>query len=183
MSANCFETQGCQIEGFVRALGCVRVGQAVADAIGCLADASAPTGVLPPVDEARQWCVFPSGRKVLLVDSASLIRPDDAGEIVVAGSHGGLIGGDPARAAKADVRVVAFNDAGVGSEGAGVTRLAALDRRGIGAASIDHTSARIGDATSMMTTGVISHANAMAVSLGAFPGQDLLAWLEALPKD
>src|SRR6185295_7654652 len=50
----------------------------------------------PPCEEARrvlesaQW-----RRRIVLIDSASLISPEDAGQIIVTGSHGGLVGGNP----------------------------------------------------------------------------------------
>ena len=50
-----------------------------------------------------------------------------------------------------------FNDAG-----SAVTRLPALDARGIPAAAVDCMSARIGDCRSMWDTGIVSHVNASA---------------------
>ena len=70
---------------------------------------------------------------------------EDEGEIVVTGSHGGLIGADPKRALKANARLAVFNDAGVGCDEAGITRLAVLDDRGVAAVTVAHTSAKIGD--------------------------------------
>ncbi|MGH7070650.1 MAG: hypothetical protein ACREFO_11615, partial [Acetobacteraceae bacterium] len=48
------------------------------------------------------------------LDSNSLVRPEDAGAIVITGSHGGLLGGRPSSAVKAAVLAAVFNDAGVG---------------------------------------------------------------------
>ena len=114
----------------------------------------------------------------MLADSASLVGPDDAGRIVITGSHGGLVGGDPARALKTEAALAVFNDAGGGIEDAGVTRLPALDVRGIAAVTVSHGSARIGDAASAWKTGAISHANGAAAALGAQPGETLRAWID-----
>jgi hypothetical protein len=120
------------------------------------------------------------GRRIVLIDSASLIAPEDAGQIIVTGSHGALVGGSPAMALRVDGFAAVFSDAGVGADGAGITRLPALDSRGIAGLTVSAASARIGDATSLYEEGLISHANATARRLGARPGeplkQRLLAW-------
>jgi hypothetical protein len=107
------------------------------------------------------------------VDSSSLIEPGDTGAIIISGSHGGLLGGDPASAIGPDVLAAAFNDAGVGIDNAGISRLAALDRRRIAGVTVAAASARIGDARSAWETGVISAANATAARLGAAEGMAL----------
>lgn len=107
---------------------------------------------------------------VWALDSAALVRPSDAGDVVLTGSHGGLVGGDPAQAVKADVLAAVFNDAGVGMDSAGVGRLPALDARNIPGATVDAATARIGDGRSTHTDGVISAVNATAEALGAHPG-------------
>ena len=101
---------------------------------------------------------------------ASLVRTEDVGAVVLTGSHGGLIGGDPARALKADVLAAAFNDAGVGTDAAGITRLPALSARGIPAFAVDAMSARIGDGRSTYEDGIVSAVNDAARDLGAHPG-------------
>ena len=64
------------------------------------------------VKEARYIETLEStGKDVILLDSASLVTSDDVGQIVITGSHGGLIGGDPVRALKADAAFAVFNDA------------------------------------------------------------------------
>ena len=160
------------------ALG-VAPGMSVAEAAALLAGAPAPRGRLPKVAEARASAA--AGRvAVTLVDSASLVGPRDEGAVVVTGSHGGLIGGDPARALKAACRAAAFNDAGGGLDGIGFGRLPALDLRGIAAVTVSHESARIGEARSALETGVISRANAAARATGAAEGMALRDWLAAL---
>ncbi|MCU4651433.1 hypothetical protein N8I71_01195 [Roseibacterium sp. SDUM158016] len=163
------------------ALG-VTPGMSVADAAARLADAVNPAAVLPPVEEAaRTETIGPHRHIVRLLDSASLVGPGDAGGIVVTGSHGGLIGGDPARALKAQARVAVFNDAGGGRNGIGFTRLPALDARGVAAVTVAHDSARIGEAASALATGRISACNRLAAALGAEVGLPLRDWIAGLP--
>jgi len=145
----------------------VATGQHITSAADCLAAAPLPAGTMPDHGEARQ-VMRPQGfaRKVVLVDSAALVTPDDRGCLVITGSHGGLIGGDPARALKAEAALAVFNDAGGGCDGAGTTRLGALDERGLAALTIAHSSARIGDAMSAFQTGIVSNTNRAAAAMG-----------------
>ncbi|MFK7751107.1 MAG: hypothetical protein AB8B51_01025 [Sedimentitalea sp.] len=163
------------IVGFVnetaRVLGMV-AGLALHEQITALLQAPPPSGILPKVVEARQ-CIDIAGKTVLCVDSASLITPADAGRLIVTGSHGGLIGGDPARACKADAGLVAYNDAGGGKNDIGFSRLPALQQRGIAAVTLDHETCRIGDAVSGLMSGVISRCNAPARALGLDIGQNV----------
>ncbi|HEY0421107.1 MAG TPA: hypothetical protein VGC80_16450, partial [Acetobacteraceae bacterium] len=121
-----------------------------------------------------------SRRALVLVDSAAMVRPEDAGTVVVTGSHGGLVGGDPAMALRTAGFAAAFNDAGIGIDAAGLGRLAALDARSIAALTVAAGSARIGEARSTFAEGVISAVNARAARLDAAVGmrarEVLLAW-------
>ena len=80
------------------------------------------------------------------------------------------MGGRPETALKYDVRAAFYNDAGIGIDEAGVSRLPALDQRGIAAATVSAESARIGDARSTYEDGVLSRVNARAAALGLTPG-------------
>jgi hypothetical protein len=111
------------------------------------------------------------------VDSNSLLGAADVGGIVVSGSHGGLLGGNPASAVGPDVLAAAFNDAGIGIDSAGISRLPALDERGIAAVTVSASSARIGDARSSWETGIISACNETAKRAGAEPGTPLKPFL------
>jgi len=159
----------------------IRPGVSVAEAIGVLSTSSAPQRNLPEVAEARREEIFGGGLHVVLVDSASLVAPEDDGAVVVTGSHGGLIGGNPDRALKAAARIAVFNDAGFGPEDIGASRLPALDARGVAAITVACQSARIGDAGSALATGVISRSNRLAAALGAHEGERLADWLLRLP--
>ena len=85
----------------------------------------------PPVGEGRSEIGDGARRRIVLVDSAAMVAPGDAGAIVVTGSHGGLVGGDPAMALRTDAFAAVFNDAGIGIEEAGSDG----SRRSSGAAS------------------------------------------------
>lgn len=155
------------------ALG-VRPGMPAREAAECLR-----TAALSPVDpgplpaEARDLLTQgEGGRPLVLVDSVSLVTSADIGAVVFTGSHGGLLGGRPETAIKVEVGVFAalYNDAGVGIDEAGLSRLPALDARGIVGVTVAAMSARIGDAHSAYATGVLSHVNRRAAALGAREG-------------
>jgi hypothetical protein len=121
-------------------------------------------GRAPEAAESR----FPLGPpRAVALDSASLLRPEDAGCIAVLGSHGGLVGGRPETAARVPVFAALYNDADGGIEGAGYTRLPALDARGIAAGTVSAWTARIGDGRSCAATGIVSALNTTALRLGA----------------
>jgi hypothetical protein len=162
------------------ALG-VAPGDPVAAAVERLRAAEPGDGAGFAVAESRALKRLASGLEVVLIDSVSLLRPEDAGHVVVTGSHGGLPGGRPENAAKAQAAILAFNDAGIGPGEAGTTRLPALQARGIAAVTVAHDSARIGEAASALATGVISRANEAARALGLVPGEALEAALGRLP--
>jgi hypothetical protein len=115
---------------------------------------------------------------VWAIDSASLACADDNGTVLITGSHGGLLGGNPRSALKADAWIAAFNDAGGGRYDAGFTRLPALDRRGIAAVTVDVFSAEIGNGLSTYETGVISRVNDVAGRLGASAGTNLREFVD-----
>ncbi|MDQ4062133.1 MAG: hypothetical protein M3145_13690 [Pseudomonadota bacterium] len=132
----------------------------------------------PPLGEARTE-IATGGRRIVLLDSAALVAPEDTGQIVVTGSHGGLVGGDPAMALRVEGFAAVFNDAGIGIDNAGITRLPALDARGIPAFTVSAASARIGEARSSFEEGVISAVNEAARRLGAREGERAAPLLRA----
>ena len=114
----------------------------------------------------------------LLVDSITEAVAFGAGRVVVSGSHGGV---SSARyALQAAPRLAVFNDAGVGKDGAGIAALALLQAQGIAACTVAHSSARIGEASSTLEDGVVSHLNGCAAALGLRRGQTLRQALAAL---
>lgn len=163
------------------ALGCT-AGVDVAACLALLRAASLPTGTLSPVAESRVLLSDGSGvgLKVVGIDSASLIGPQDRHCIVVTGSHGGLLGGVPATAIREPCVALAFNDAGIGADAAGCSRLPVLDTMGIAAVTVSHLSARIGDARSSWATGRVSCANELARQAGVAAGMTLQAAVRRL---
>jgi len=111
---------------------------------------------------------LPSGARFLLLDSITKIEPRDAGAMVIAASHGGSSSCEFALAVP--LKLVVFNDAGVGKDDAGIVALAMLQARGVAAATVSHQSARIGDARDMWENGVISHVNDAALAMGLHVG-------------
>jgi hypothetical protein len=150
------------------ALGC-RAGAACGDAARLLAQAPA-IGREPPPALESVFLLVAEPPAVWALDSASAVGAEHVGTIVVTGSHGGLLGGRGETALKYDALAALFNDAGIGIDEAGTTRLPALDARGIAAATVAAASARIGDARSTYEDGILSRVNARAAARGIVPG-------------
>ena len=153
-----------------RAAGC-EAGMPCLDAALALRGASSP-GASPEYAEAR--CVAgetPAGLRLVCVDSISLVvAGEDEGQIVLSGSHGGLVASQPHLVIGVQAAASFFNDAGIGKDGAGITRLPALDARGIAAATVAAASARIGDGRSTYQDGIVSRVNETAHTAGIVPG-------------
>jgi hypothetical protein len=154
--------------GPAAALGC-RPGLPCRAAAAALQQAR-PAPAAPPAAEEAAFLLIPDPPAVWALDSASLVGPEHQGAVVVTGSHGGLLGGRPETALKYDALAALFNDAGIGIDEAGVTRLPALAARGIAAATVAAASARIGDARSTYEDGVLSRVNQEAARRGIAPG-------------
>jgi hypothetical protein len=150
------------------ALG-VRAGMSCADAAAALQRAQVSQRAAPEALEGA-FLLERDAPPVWALDSASLVAPEHHDAIVLTGSHGGLLGGKPETALKYDVRSALYNDAGIGKDEAGVSRLPALDARGIPAATVSTASARIGDARSTYEDGILTRVNACAAAFGIAPG-------------
>jgi hypothetical protein len=150
------------------ALGC-HSGMACRDAAIRLRE-SAASGREPPPELEAAFLLIAEPPVLWALDSASLVGAEHVGAIVATGSHGGLLGGRPDTALKADVLAALFNDAGIGIDEAGVTRLPALDIRGIAAATVSAASARIGDARSTYQDGILTRVNSHATAFGIAAG-------------
>lgn len=148
----------------------ITVGMAAREALDRLAAAHlSPCPPPQPQQEARYRLAeaeAPSVR-VCALDSASLVTPDDAGHIILTGSHGGLLGGRPETAVKYPVFAAVYNDADRGVDDAGVSRLPALDARGIAGVAVSAWSARIGEGLSTYHDGYVSAVNHIAKRCGA----------------
>lgn len=162
------------------ALG-VKPGMSCADAAAAMTRAGISDRPIMPYKEARfEYPAGPSGRRVVLVDSISLVGDGDVGQVVVSGSHGGILGNEKAAAMKIDGHAAFFNDAGGGADDGGFSRLPALDERGIAAGTVAAMSARIGDARSSYEHGVLSRVNDTARRLGGAEGMALKAFCDLL---
>jgi uncharacterized protein YunC (DUF1805 family) len=159
-----------------RALGC-RPGMTCRDAAAALQRA-APAGREPPPEREGALLLVAEPPAAWALDSASLVGAEHVGTVVVTGSHGGLLGGRPDTALKYDALAALFNDAGIGIDQAGVTRLPALDARGIAAGTVAAASARIGEARSTYDDGILSRVNRRAAALGIVPGMAAREFVE-----
>jgi hypothetical protein len=119
--------------------------------------------------------------RLVLLDSVTQVEPAHAGCLVVTGSHGGASVVPYARAVHGWLYV--FNDAGVGKDGAGIAALELLAADGIAAATVAHSSARIGEAADSWEHGVVSHLNVAARKLGLEVGTPLKTQVEPAWSD
>ena len=159
----------------------VAPGMTSQEAAALLALALAPRGEAPEFRQGRELLIARPGRpEVWGVDSVGMVVGEDAGRILAIGSHGTLHGGRPESALAADAFVAVFNDAGVGKDGIGITRLPVLDARAVAAATVSAMSARIGEGRSTYEDGVLSHVNVRARALGARPGLTCREWFARL---
>jgi hypothetical protein len=165
------------------ALEC-KPGQSVRDCAELMRAAVPPTEMPPAISDGARYILRdnPGEPRLVCADSIGMIEPEDAGQIVVTASHGAMSGGRPDNAVAPDVRAVFFSDAGAGGgmDGAGIARLAPLDRRGIPAGAVSADSAPIGDSRALYRDGILSHVNQAAARLGAHPGMPLKAFVDIL---
>lgn len=151
-------------------MGCA-AGQRVMAAAEHLRPAPHLDWTVPAYAEARVVISADSeDPRVVCLDSVTLVTEEDIGQIVLTGSHGGLMGGKPEGALKVDALAAFFNDAGIGIEQAGLGRLAALQQRGIAGVAVHAMSARIGDGRSTYEDGIVSRVNDQARKLGIEEG-------------
>lgn len=151
------------------ALGIV-AGMAAQDALALLERAELPAAPAPPSQHESRYRLGEAeapGVRVHALDSNAGVIPDDAGHVIVTGSHGGLLGGRPQTAVKIDVFAAIYNDADRGIDDAGISRLPALEARGIAGATVSAFSARIGDGMSSYHDGYVSAFNDKAARCGA----------------
>jgi hypothetical protein len=155
------------------ALGCT-AGQTCRVCADLMRAAPILTVEPPPYENARFLLLRASGEPdVWGLDSNSLVDSGDAGAIVVTGSHGALLGGQRESAIGVAVLAAVYHDAGIGIDHAGISRLPALDDRGIIAATVAGNTARIGDARSVWHTGRLSALNLGAERCGGRVGMSV----------
>jgi hypothetical protein len=155
----------------------VAAGQSCGEAAGRMRGAAAPRSGPPPYADGR-WRVAEGPPEVWALDSIGKLEAADAGRILVIGSHGALHGGRRDSALAVDAAAAVFNDAGMGADRIGITRLPVLGERGIPAVAVDCMSARIGDGRSTWDTGIVLHMNAPAAAAGATRGMPVKQFAE-----
>ncbi|GGM35612.1 hypothetical protein ACFFX1_52290 [Dactylosporangium sucinum] len=115
-------------------------------------------------DSAKIVAFTQDGCRVIVMDTISLASAEDAGQVIITGSHGGMSAGEYARQAR--VACVICNDAGFGKNNAGVAGLCDLDRDGIAGVAVGHLTARLGDGNDVWSNGVVSFVNETAKAAG-----------------
>jgi hypothetical protein len=161
-----------------RGIGCAP-DQSCADCATRMLDAPGATSAPPDMTESRFILEF-GEPEVWGLDSASLILPEDERRILVVGSHGQALGGRPETALRQNALGAVFHDAGIGVDDSGLSRLPALDQRGIPAATVAADSARIGDSRSIYEGGVLSRVNDTAAAHGATAGMQTKDFIRTL---
>jgi hypothetical protein len=107
-------------------------------------------------------------KDVTVVDSVTQLGAGARDTVAVCGSHGGLFAAWVA--ARAGVRAVVLNDAGIGKHSAGIAGVLWLAGLGIPACAIDFRTARIADGKDMLQSGVVTTVNEAAARHGCLPG-------------
>jgi len=147
----------------------VRSGMSATDAARLMAAAEIEPHprAAPDLDMKEERSVVhtdPAGFRIVTLDSNAMVAEDNRWDVVMTGSHGGLVGGQPA--VKYPVIGAFYNDAGVGKDNAGISRLSWLQQHGIAGATVDAFSARIGIGIDTYCTGIVSHVNDTAKAVG-----------------
>lgn len=114
------------------------------------------------VDLKKQIQTQIDGVSITVTDSITFLNENNAGDIVVCGSHGGVSAGHYAQ--KHGVKAVFFNDAGIGKNSAGVKSLESLSDAGILACTVDCMSAEIFNGQDILDNGIITVCNQLAKS-------------------
>ncbi len=165
------------------ALGCA-LGQSVRDCAERMRSATVPVAAPPPITEGARFVMrdVPAEPALICADSIGMLQPGDVGRIVVTASHGALSGGRTDNVVPPGICAVFFSDAGAGGgmDGAGIARLADLDRKAIVAGATAADSAPIGDSRALYRDGILSHVNGPAARAGGRVGMKLKDFIDLL---
>ncbi|MBS0538000.1 MAG: hypothetical protein JSR47_04550 [Proteobacteria bacterium] len=153
----------------------VTVGMGCQDATEKLKAAAWPHRMPPPKKEDRHMV-----GKVVCLDSASLLVPEDRDRVLATGSHAALISGHTT--APFRPRLILFNDGGPGIDRGGVLGLDVLESEGVAGAAVAARTARIGDGRSTLQDGTLSWVNQPAYRLGLRVGSPALALAHAVAE-
>ena len=111
------------------------------------------------------------GRRVVAMDSISIIDNGDLHAAIVSGSNGGMASGR--HVLTFDCLCFFFNDAGVGKADAGIKGIFLLDPINVPAGTVSYRSARISDGLDSWENGLISALNTSAERAGFHVGERL----------
>jgi hypothetical protein len=163
------------------ALGC-SPGQGVRACAELMRSAPVPSEAPPSITEGARFVIreVPGEPRLICADSIGMLQPDDAGQIVVTASHAALPGGLPDDTVPLDIYAVFFSDAGGGMDGAGIARLADLEKKGIIAGTTSADSAPIGNSRALYQDGILSHVNGPARKIGGRVGMALKEFVDIL---
>jgi hypothetical protein len=157
-----------------QAVACgVTVGMSCKEAADLLKNAPWPH-MLPPPKQEQRYLID----KVVCLDSASLLVPEDRDRVLATGSHAALISGHTT--APFRPRLILFNDGGPGIDRGGVLGLNILEQADVAGAAVAARSARIGDGRSTLQDGTLSAVNQPAWRLGLRVGSPALALARAV---
>ena len=106
-----------------------------------------------------------------MVDTIAHVAPEDAGQVVVCGSHGGVSSGE--YAARVPVAACSSTTPAAARTTPAAPRCPISTARGIAAGTVAHDSAMIGDALETFESGVISAVNERAQAAGFAVGRPL----------
>jgi len=152
----------------------VAPGQSCAEAAERLRAAPWPHRAPPVRAEGRSVFEAKAGqRRIVCIDSATLITDEDRDQVAATGSHGAEASGQVV--APVQPALVLYNDAGFGADRAGVAGLLILEKTGVAGATVAAMSAKIGDGGSTLARGVLSAVNEAAYRLGGRVGGSALA--------
>jgi hypothetical protein len=164
--------------------GC-REGETVRHCAERMCQAPPVNAPMPLISGGKRYTISanPGEPGVICLDAAPMLTDEDAGRIVITGSHAALFRGKPDTVVGPAVRAIFFSDAGVGLDAAGIARLPTLDERGIVAGTASAATAAIGDARSVYNEGILSHVNTTARRYGATVGLPIREFVAMLVAD
>lgn len=124
-----------------------------------------------PEDHPQEVAASFGDCDVALMDSARYCDERNAGDVVVAASYCGVL---PVRlVAPHRPRGVVAHDVGIAADGSGIAGLWYLEALGIPAASVDASTAELGNGRDMYDAGRISRVNILAERCGVEPGMSV----------
>jgi len=169
------------VNGAAAALGCAP-DQTVRACASLMQTGEIASTAPPPITKGHRFVLrdVAGEPRLICADSVGMLRPEDAGQIVVTASHAALPGGRADSIVPIGIRAVFFSDAGVGLDGAGIARIPHLDGLDIIAGTTSADSAPIGDARALYERGVLSHLTGAAVRAGGAVGMPLKLFIDHL---